>query len=72
MDDDDYLGLSMNEQFLFFGVPKKKFKKRTVKEVKRNGKYVRELKRRWETEVWDRMDNSVNDCWINSLMHLYG
>ena len=52
----------MNEQFLFFGVPKKKFKKPTAKEVKRNGKHVRELKRRWEKEVWDSMDNPDNDC----------
>ena len=48
MHDDDYLGLSMNEQFVNFGVPKKKFKKATAKEVKKNAKHVRELKRRWE------------------------
>ena len=53
MHDDDYLGLIMNEQFLFFGVPKKK---------KRNGKHVRELKGRWEMEVRDRTDNPDNDC----------
>ena len=47
MHDDDYLGLSTNEQFLFFGLPKKKFKKPTAKEVKRNEKRVRELKRIW-------------------------
>ena len=62
MYDDDYLGLSMNEQFVNFGVPKKKFKKPTAKEVKKNGKHVRELKRRWETEVRDRSDNPENDC----------
>ena len=62
MHDDDYLRLSMNEQFLFFGAPKKKFKKPAAKELKRNGKHVRELKRRWEKEVRDRMDNPDNDC----------
>ena len=46
MHDDDYLGLSMNEQFMNFGVPKKKFKKATAKEVKINAKHVRDLKRR--------------------------
>ena len=62
MHDDDYLGLSMNEQFVNFGVPKKKFKKATAKEVKKNAKHVRDLKRRWETEVRDRADNPENDC----------
>ena len=62
MHDDDYLGLSMNEQFVNFGVPKKKFKKATAKEVKKNAKHVRDLKRRWETEVRDRADNPENNC----------
>ena len=62
MHDDDYLGLIMNEQFLFFWVPKKKFKKPTAKEVKRNGKHVHELKRGWETDMRDRTYNPDNDC----------
>ena len=45
-----------------FGVPKKKFKKATAKEVKKNAKHVCELKRRWETEVQDKSDNPDNDC----------
>jgi len=61
MHDDDYLGLSMDEQFLYFGVLKKKFKRPTAKEVKRNGKHVRELKRRWEREGQDRSANPDND-----------
>ena len=68
MHDDDYLGLSMNEQFVNFGVPKKKFKKATAKEVKKNAKHVRELKRRWETEVRDKLDNPENDCQKTSYM----
>jgi len=62
MHDDEYLGLSMNERFVLFGVPKKKCKKPTAKKVKRNGKHVRELKRRWEREVQDKSDNRDNDC----------
>ena len=58
MHDDDYLGLSMNEQFVNFGVPKNKFKKPTAKDVKKNAKHVRDLKRRWEMEVRDKSNNT--------------
>ena len=63
MHDDDYLGLSMNEQFVIFGVPKNKFKKSTAKDVKKSTKHVRGLKRGWKIEVRDKSDNTDdNDC----------
>ena len=61
MHDENYLGLSMDEQYSAFGVPKMKFRKPSAKEVKKNAKHVKALRERWEKEMRDKDNNPDNN-----------
>ena len=60
MHDENFLGLSMDEQYSAFGVPKQKFKKQSAKEVKKNAKHVKALSEKWEKEMREK-DNNLNN-----------
>jgi len=61
MHDENYLGLSMDEQYSAFGVPKQKFKKPSATEVKKNVKHVKALSERWEKEMREKDNNPDNN-----------
>ncbi len=50
---DRLCGLGYKDRIDMFGVPKSSFKKATQKEIRWNGKYMDELKKRYNDENWN-------------------
>ena len=61
MHDENYLGLSIEEQYSAFGVPKQIFKQPSVKEVKKDANHVKALRERWEKEMREKDNNPDNN-----------
>ena len=46
--DGDFFGLTMDEQYDLYGLPKNRYKKPTQSELKKNRAHIKELSRRFE------------------------